>query len=111
MLLSMCEIITNNYNTCLKNIKALFPAVTFATSRSHDPSMVPTLKYGLGHKPFKKLESFYSPHLGTYNTITVIFFPMVFTYPHLHNKTIQAGTMGLSWAKAIHGMASCIRFP
>ena len=100
----MRETITNNYNTSFKNIKAPFLAVTFATSRSHEPSMVPTLKYGLGHKSLKNKESFYSPHLGTYGTIVVVCFPMVFTYLHLHNKpnkiirnvTIQARTMRMS---------------
>ena len=56
----MRETIINNHNNSNKNMKALLYTITIATLMSHDPSMVPTLNYGLGHKYFKYTESIYS---------------------------------------------------
>ena len=111
MLPSMKETINNKYNISFKNIKVLFPAITFSVTR------VISQLYVTASTTI--ISFIYSPHLGTYSMIVVLFFPMIFTYPHLHNKpkkiirkvTIQAGTASLSWAKAIHGMDSPILFP
>ena len=64
-MLGMQEKTINNHNTSDKKMEALLSTITVATSRSHDPSMVPTLKYGLGHESLKKIESFYSLNTTT----------------------------------------------
>ena len=51
-MLGMQEKIINNHNTSNKNIEALLSTITVATSRSHDPSMVQNINYGLGDTYF-----------------------------------------------------------
>ena len=91
----MQETFIINHITYNKNIKVLFPAITFTTTR------VIAQRYVTASTII--ISFIYSAQLGTYNTIAVICFPMVFTYPHLHNNpnkiirniTIQAGIASL----------------